>query len=95
MRGNLPLQSILLKYLRSKLSFSIPSWLSSPRAVLLLNEAIRSHVHSAWGLTAPATIGLLDPRHVMIHLANQADFVTAWLRGSKKIENSLFRLSIF
>lgn len=54
--------------------------------------AIRDHINASWGLSAPATVGLLDPRHVMIYLASQEDLVRAWSRDSNMIENSLFRL---
>ncbi|KAD2394439.1 hypothetical protein E3N88_41416 [Mikania micrantha] len=54
--------------------------------------AIHDHINASWGLSAPATAGLLDPRHVMIYLASQEDLVRAWSQDSNMIDNSLFRL---
>ncbi|GJR46860.1 retrovirus-related pol polyprotein from transposon 17.6 [Tanacetum coccineum] len=45
--------------------------------------AIRDYINAPWGLSAPATVGLLNPRHVMIYLASQEEFVpAAWVRSA-------------
>lgn len=48
--------------------------------------------NTSWGLSQPAVVGLLDPRHVMIHLSSHEDMVKAWTRESHIIDSSLFRL---
>lgn len=53
---------------------------------------IRRQVNTTWGLDKPATVGLLDARHVMIHLQSSSDLVKAWTRGNHLIDNPLFRL---
>lgn len=73
----------------SQLQLTLVAKLSTGRPPV---ETILAHINSSWGFSSPATVGLLDPRHVMIHLANESDYVIAWARESNKIDNSLFRL---
>lgn len=40
-------------------------------------NVIRHHVNTKWGLAQYAAVGLLDPRHVLIHLASHLDVVKA------------------
>lgn len=55
-------------------------------------EEIRAHIASTWDLEKPPAVGYLDPRHVTLNMASQADTKRALSRPSNKINNSLFRL---
>ncbi|GAV89819.1 DUF4283 domain-containing protein [Cephalotus follicularis] len=50
------------------------------------------HVNSTWGLNQPATIGLIDPKHILSHLQSEEDFAKAWSRESKIFDNRRFLL---
>lgn len=55
-------------------------------------QDIRSHIAAEWQLASPPAVGLLDPRHVTIHMGSFADTTRALSRNSNRIQNSLFRL---
>ncbi|GAV73203.1 DUF4283 domain-containing protein, partial [Cephalotus follicularis] len=57
-----------------------------------LVDLFEHHVNSSWGLKQPATIGLLDPKHILIHLHSAEDFAKAWSRESKIFDNRRFLL---
>lgn len=54
--------------------------------------AIRSHIHSEWKLDAAPAVGVIDHRHVSIHMASAADTKRALARPSNKINTNLYRL---
>lgn len=53
---------------------------------------MRTHIASEWHLAAPPAVGLMDPRHVTLHMASAADTQRALSRPTSKIKNYLFRL---
>ncbi|GAV67194.1 DUF4283 domain-containing protein [Cephalotus follicularis] len=55
-------------------------------------DLFESHINSSWGLLQPAIVGLLDPKHILIHLHSAEDFSKAWSRESKIFDNRRFRL---
>ncbi|GAV62717.1 DUF4283 domain-containing protein, partial [Cephalotus follicularis] len=55
-------------------------------------DLFEHHVNSSWGLQKPATIGLLDPKHILIHLHSANDFSKAWSRESRVFDNRSFLL---
>ncbi|GAV81938.1 hypothetical protein CFOL_v3_25391, partial [Cephalotus follicularis] len=44
----------------------------------------KHHVNLLWGLNQPATVGLLDPKHILIHLHSPNDFSKSWSRESRR-----------
>ncbi|GAV89823.1 DUF4283 domain-containing protein, partial [Cephalotus follicularis] len=44
------------------------------------------------GLIQPATVGLIDPKHILIHLQSEEDFSKAWSRESKIFDYRRFLL---
>ncbi|GAV83168.1 DUF4283 domain-containing protein [Cephalotus follicularis] len=55
-------------------------------------DLFEHHVNSSWGLNRPATVGLLDPKHILIQLHSAEDFAKAWSRESRIFENHCFLL---
>lgn len=55
-------------------------------------QQIRDHIHQNWNLGEVPTVGLLDHRHVLIILRNEADVIRALSCESHRIGTSLFRL---
>ncbi|GAV67192.1 DUF4283 domain-containing protein, partial [Cephalotus follicularis] len=55
-------------------------------------DIFEHHVNSSWGLTHPATVGLIDPKHILIHLQSKDDFAKAWSRESRIFDNRIFLL---
>ncbi|GAV92536.1 DUF4283 domain-containing protein [Cephalotus follicularis] len=55
-------------------------------------DLFEHHVNSTWGLQQPATVGLIDPKHFLIHLQSEEDFARAWSRESKIFDNRRFLL---
>ncbi|GAV67197.1 DUF4283 domain-containing protein [Cephalotus follicularis] len=55
-------------------------------------DLFEHHVNSSWGLNQLATIGLLDPKHILIHLHSPNDFSIAWSRESRIFDNRRFLL---
>lgn len=55
-------------------------------------EEIRAYIASTWELENQLAMGYLDPRHVTLNMASQADTKRALSRPSNKINTSLFRL---
>ncbi|GAV58508.1 DUF4283 domain-containing protein [Cephalotus follicularis] len=55
-------------------------------------DLFEHHVNSSWGLQQPATVGLLDPKHILIHLHSADDFSKAWSRESRVFDNRRFLL---
>lgn len=53
---------------------------------------IRAHVAAEWHLAAPPVVGLMDRRHVTLHMESAADTQKALSRALNKIKNCLFRL---
>ncbi|GAV76210.1 DUF4283 domain-containing protein, partial [Cephalotus follicularis] len=50
------------------------------------------HVNTAWGLSQPATVGSLDPRHISIQLHSMDDLSIAWSRFSRTFNGQPFLL---
>ncbi|GAV88921.1 hypothetical protein CFOL_v3_32342 [Cephalotus follicularis] len=50
------------------------------------------HINTSWSLGLPAVVGLLDPKHICIHLQTKADFTTAWSRESRSFDNRRYLL---
>ncbi|GAV89569.1 DUF4283 domain-containing protein, partial [Cephalotus follicularis] len=50
------------------------------------------HINSTWGLSKPATVGLLDHRHITIQLQSLDDLSPAWSRESRAFNNKSFLL---
>ncbi|GAV60543.1 DUF4283 domain-containing protein [Cephalotus follicularis] len=50
------------------------------------------HINSTWGLSKPATVGLLDHRHITIQLQSLDDLSLAWSRESRAFNNKSFLL---
>ncbi|GAV77085.1 DUF4283 domain-containing protein [Cephalotus follicularis] len=55
-------------------------------------DVFEHHVNSTWGLQQPATVGLIDPKHFLIHLQSEDDFAIAWSRETKIFDNRRFLL---
>ncbi|GAV58257.1 DUF4283 domain-containing protein, partial [Cephalotus follicularis] len=55
-------------------------------------DLFEHHVNSSWGLNQPATVGLHDPKHILIHLHSADDFAKAWSRESRIFDNQRFLL---
>lgn len=55
-------------------------------------QEIRAHIASTWDLEKQPAVGYLDPRHVTLNMASQADTKKALACPSNKIDTSLFRL---
>ncbi|GAV79253.1 DUF4283 domain-containing protein [Cephalotus follicularis] len=55
-------------------------------------DLFEHHINSSWGLILPATVGLLDPKHILIHLHSAEDFAKAWSRESKIFYNRRYLL---
>ncbi|GAV81198.1 DUF4283 domain-containing protein [Cephalotus follicularis] len=55
-------------------------------------DLFEHHVNSTWGLQQPATVGLIDPKHFLIHLQSEDDFARAWSRETKIFDNRRFLL---
>lgn len=53
---------------------------------------IRAYIAAEWELSSPPAIGLIDYRHVTIHMAFAADTQRGLSRPSSKVKNCLFRL---
>lgn len=53
---------------------------------------IRSHIHTEWNLERPPAVGVIDQRHVTLHMASPADTKRALARTTNKIKTSMFRL---
>lgn len=53
---------------------------------------IRAHIAAEWQLSSPPAVGLIDPRHVTLHMASAADTQKALSRPTNKVKNCLFRL---
>ncbi|GAV89004.1 DUF4283 domain-containing protein [Cephalotus follicularis] len=53
-------------------------------------DLFEHHVNSSWGLSQSATVGLIDPKHILIHLQSNEDFAKAWSRESKIFDNRRF-----
>lgn len=53
---------------------------------------IRSHIHSEWNLERAPAVGILDQRHVTLHMASTMDTNRALARTKNKITTSMFRL---
>lgn len=53
---------------------------------------IRSHIHAEWNLERPPAVGIIDQRHVTLHMASPADTKKALARTKNKIKTSMFRL---
>nr|UOX39821.1 DUF4283 domain-containing protein [Erythronium dens-canis] len=56
-------------------------------------EAIRGIIHGVWGLSKPATVGVLDSRRILIRLMNAEDLAAATSRNHgiiDKVPYSLF-----
>ncbi|GAV68596.1 DUF4283 domain-containing protein [Cephalotus follicularis] len=58
-------------------------------------DLFEHHINSSWGLIQPATVGLLDPKHILIHLHSAEDFAKAWSRESKFFDNLRYLLLIW
>lgn len=52
-------------------------------------EVIRNHIAKNWELKHDV-VGLLDPKHVLIKLADSEDFAFAWTRDNHQTEGALF-----
>lgn len=50
---------------------------------------IWAYIASQWNLASPPIVGLLDPRHMMIHIGSFADTTRALSRTSNRIKTSL------
>lgn len=53
---------------------------------------IRDHIAAEWQLETPLAVGVLDGRHVTLHMGSAADTKHALARETNKIKTSLFRL---
>lgn len=53
---------------------------------------IRCHIHSEWGLDQPPAVGVIDKRHITLHMASPADTKRALACTTNKIKTSMFRL---
>lgn len=53
---------------------------------------IRSHIHSEWNLERPPAVGVIDKRHITLHMASSSDTKRALARTKNKINTSMFRL---
>lgn len=53
---------------------------------------IRSHIHAEWNIERSPAVGVIDQRHVTLHMASSADTKRALARTSNKIKTSMFRL---
>lgn len=53
---------------------------------------IRCHITSEWQLEVQPAVGIIDPRHIMLHMASAADTKRALARTTNKIKTSLLRL---
>lgn len=53
---------------------------------------IRSHIHAEWNLERDPVVGVIDQRHVTLHMASPADTKRALARTTNKIKTSMFRL---
>ncbi|GAV86595.1 DUF4283 domain-containing protein [Cephalotus follicularis] len=55
-------------------------------------DLFEHHVNSSWGLNLTATVGLLDPKHILIQVHSAEYFAKAWSRESRIFENRRFLL---
>lgn len=53
---------------------------------------IRCHIASEWNLDIQPAVGILDPRHITLHMGSAADTKRALAHTENKIKTSLFRL---
>ncbi|GAV61328.1 DUF4283 domain-containing protein [Cephalotus follicularis] len=50
------------------------------------------HINTTWGLSKPATVDLLNPRTISIHMQSQDDLSIAWSRISRSFNGQSFLL---
>ncbi|GAV77807.1 DUF4283 domain-containing protein [Cephalotus follicularis] len=55
-------------------------------------NAFDAHVNTTWGLSTPATVGMLDQRLISIQLQGQDDLSLAWSRASRVFNGQQFLL---
>lgn len=53
---------------------------------------IRSHIYSEWNLEQTPAVGVMDQRHVTLHMASPTDTKRALAHTKNKIKTSMFRL---
>lgn len=54
-------------------------------------HVIQEHITKNWHLTGLIIVGLLDPQHVMVHLASNEDLVRALSKESHMINHCMYR----
>lgn len=53
---------------------------------------IRSHIHSEWNLERSPAVGIIDKRHITLHMASSMDTKRALAHTTNKIKTSMFRV---
>lgn len=53
---------------------------------------ICAHIAAEWKLSTPPAVGVIDPRHISIHMGSYEDTTKALALNRYKVKNSLFRL---